>query len=122
MGVPYVCIVKAGDVSGVMLLKDETGYNVHGFKSEAEGLRYFEDSYNRAHSRGYEASMSACINSITFQPSIVPLSLEEITANASEMKAVTVHNVSGRMTLLPLVAEAADRFWESGSKPRLIGA
>lgn len=116
----YVCLVQADGVTGLMLTKTPEGpYNIQGFESMGAGLRYFEDAYNRAHSRSYEASMSACINAISFRPSILKLSLEEIKQHLDgEGSAVHIRNVSGSMTILPL--KDADQLWESGEKPQLI--
>ena len=117
---PYVCLVQADGITGLMLTKTPEGpYNIHGFESMGDGLRYFEDSYNRAHGRSYEASMSACINAISFRPSILKLSIEEIKQHLDgDAHAVTIRNVSGSMTLLPL--KDVDQLWESGRKPQLI--
>jgi|ERR1700739_29243 len=120
----YVCIVQTSEVTGVLLTltgktEESKTYMIQGFETLKEGLRYFEDSYNRAHGRGYEASMSACINGIFFRPSILKLSIPDLKKHLEEgVKPVTVRNISGSMTLLPMVDATA--LWESGSKPRLI--
>jgi hypothetical protein len=121
----YVCLVQADGITGLMLTKtgDAPGgekiYSIHGFESLGDGLRYFEDSYNRAHGRSYEASMSACINAISFRPSILKLSIEAIKEHLAEgATAAHIRNVSGSMVLLPL--KDAEQLWESGEKPRLI--
>jgi hypothetical protein len=63
--------------------------------------------------------MSACINAISFRPSILKLSIEEIKQHLDgDAHAVTIRNVSGSMTLLPL--KDVDQLWESGRKPQLI--
>jgi hypothetical protein len=120
MGSPYICLVQAENITGVMMTKTPEGpYNIQGFTSLQEGLRYFEDSYNRAHGRSYEASMSACINAISFRPSILQMSIEEIKAKLADgAKVVQIRNVSGSMVLLPLAD--AEQLWESGAKPQLI--
>jgi len=116
----YVCLVQTGDMTGLMMTKTPEGpYNIQGFESLGDGLRYFEDAYNRAHGRSYEASMSACINAISFRPSILRLSIDTIKEHLAEGTGViTVRNVSGSMSLLPLVD--AEQLWESGEKPKLI--
>jgi hypothetical protein len=102
----HCCIIKADKHIGLMMVRsqDVGVWNVQGFHSESEGLRYFESSYNRNHGRSYEASMSALLNGITFQPSIVSLPLED---------------VSGSMNLVMLKPEA-DKLWQQGKKPSLI--
>lgn len=117
----FVCIVKAGGTIGVMMTVENKVASIHGFHSRLDGLRYFEDGYNSNHARSYEASMSACINGISFRPSVLKLSLDEISALAPELRIVKVRNNSGSMTLLPLDPAKAEVLWESGDKPKLIG-
>lgn len=117
----YVCIVKTSQAIGLMMTVENRVATIHGFHTPMEGLRYFEDGYNSNHGRSYEASMSACINGITFRPSILKLSLDEIRALAPAMSVVKVRNSSGGMVILPLDAEKAEALWETGSKPKLIG-
>lgn len=120
----YVCLVKADGVTGLLMTRVTEGgkdiWNIHGFESKMDGIRYFEDAYNRNHGRSYEASMSALINAISFRPSILQLSIPEIERMMPEKAVVTVRNVSGRMTLLPLDPEKANSFWDAGVKPDLI--
>jgi hypothetical protein len=115
----HCCIIKA-DIGLMMVRSQDVGvWNVQGFHSESEGLRYFESSYNRNHGRSYEASMSALLNGITFQPSIVSLPLEDIEPLFIEKRVTTVRNVSGSMNLVMLKPEA-DKLWQQGKKPSLI--
>lgn len=114
----FVCIVKTHEVIGLMLFQDGDGWTIRGFDSLGDGLRFFEAAYNANHFRGYEASMSALINGITFQPSIVKLTLAEIEPLVQDRVRTTVRNASGVVHLLPLVPEAAT-LWETGSRPKL---
>ena len=118
----FVCIVETSEMLGLMMSRDSQSkkYLIQGFESLKDGLRYFEDGYNRNHSRSYEASMSDCINWIFFHPSIVSLDMEEIKALLTTDQAlVTCRNVAGSMTLLALKPEAK-AVWDSGLKPQLI--
>lgn len=40
---------------------------------ESQAIGGIEDAYNRSHNRGYEASMSACVHFMFFNPVIVPV-------------------------------------------------
>jgi len=115
-----MCLVKTGGLIGLMMTRAEGKYLIHGFESETDGIRYFEDAYNRNHSRSYEASMSACLNRIFFQPSIVRLSIDEVRPIIEGDGVVTAINTSGGMVLLPLLKKQAETLWNSGVKPRLI--
>ena len=117
-----VCIVQTAEMTGVAMVKDEVSqqWNVRGFQSVGEGLSYFETAYNRNHMRGFEGSMSALINGISFRPSIVTLSMPELKAIVEEKRVHHIRNCSGRMSLLPLVKEKSDPIWEAGNKPHLI--
>lgn len=97
-------------------------YDVLGFTSLNKAISYFEDSYNSSHGRGYEASMSACLNYITFQPSIIEVeNFEDIKNNiaAQEPKKVQLSHVSGFMKAISTKDEAIE-FWNKGKKPQLI--
>lgn len=122
----HVCIVEmSGEnnkpIFGLLmsLPKGEDTYSIRGFKSEQDGLEYFESAYRRAHQRSYEGSMSACINAIFFRPSIVQLSIPEIHTLIEEQKVVRAHHTSGMIDYVPLIAEKAEPIWEKGSKPAL---
>lgn len=115
------CIIKTEKTIGVLLVRDGDVFTIMGFEDVAEGLRYFETGYMDAHHRSFEGSMSACINNLSFQPSIVELTMGDIEAAAEKgTKAVTVRSVAGSVTLLPLKVDAI-ALWETGTKPRLIG-
>lgn len=122
----HMCIVEMSgkdnqQVFGLLMTLDEDKtYSIRGFKSEADGIEYFESAYRRAHLRGYEASMSACLNSIFFRPSIIKLSIPEVESLIEERKIVRAHHVSGMVDYLPLVAEKAEPIWEKGTKPALF--
>lgn len=116
--IAYVCLIKTSKHLGLLMTRpDPNNQNVvsiHGFKTETEGIRYFESGYNAAH--GW---VSACLNNIFFQPSILQLAIDSIKGHLPpQPQTVVVSNVSGRMTLLPLVN--AEELWESGVKPQLI--
>lgn len=106
----------------VVLLMANEGGSVLGFKSAVDGVRYFEDSYNHAHARGYEPSMSACINWLFIQPSIVTFSTWAACKKLVEMPviSVTFNCVAGGVEGL-MVKRAAAKLWDQGVKPRLIG-
>ncbi len=117
----FCCIVKTSEGHFLKAVCEGAGpWNIAGWKSETDGIRFFEDAYARFHRRGHEASMSAAINNITFQPSIVALDIEEIKILIGEMRVVNVRNCSGSMDLIPLKEEQAKSFWEAGAKPRMV--
>lgn len=123
----HVCIVEMSGKDGQsvfgLLMTKPTGedmWSIRGFKSEAEGLEYFESAYRRAHHRSYEGSMSACINFMFFRPSIMKLSIPEIETLIEERKIVRAQNVAGGVDYLPLVADKTQPIWEKGAKPALI--
>lgn len=99
-------------------------YAIAGFESAGDGLRHFTDGYNRNHRRGYEPSMSACINFIQFQPAIVRIhSLDDLKAVLDDPEKPTVMtygSIAGRMTGVPVNVEKATPVWEAGQKPALI--
>lgn len=115
----WVCVVESGEKFGLLAIQDDGSWVVQGFESETDGLRYFEEAYERAHARGYESSMSACINWLVFQPSILRMSLEQIRDLAAGPRIHNWSSVAGSMRVIPLKPEA-EPLWESGAKPKLI--
>jgi hypothetical protein len=109
----------------IILEYDSQGKAVRAFHTETDGVRYFEDSYNRAHSRSYEGSMSACINWMYLQPSIVMVdNLADLITKFAEpdgtVKLMDVGNNLCRVTGVN-VTNKAKKLWDEGIKPRLIG-
>jgi len=104
----------------IWLLANEDG-SVCGFNSAPEGANYYEDVYRRNHSRGFEASMSACLNFIAFEPSIVSLPMEELKELVK--MPCTLHklsHVSGFVSAIPTIKTKSLKYWKKGYHPRLI--
>jgi hypothetical protein len=120
-----VCIVKAnvhGKDTYNLLTTDavEGTWTIRGWKTSKEALEYWEGAYRRAHARSYEGSMSACLNFISFNPSILELTLDEIAPLiAGDRRVVNLYTNSGSIDAVVLNNKAA-AFWERGSKPALI--
>lgn len=87
-----------------------------------DAVRDVEDSYNRNHGRGYEASMSACVHNIFFQPTIVQISedLVEVATLLVDMSISHLGHISGHYHGRKLKKEAADELLKTSIKPRLI--
>lgn len=124
--VTHVVIFRTGSPERFFLMTDAEDI-VHGFTSETAALRYFEDAYNRKHRQSYEGSMSACIHSIFFQPSVIPMGrgmtkLEKLIARneAGQFEIVTSSSVAGRMSGIRLKLDEGRAAWEKGTQPRLI--
>ncbi|MFF2532286.1 hypothetical protein ACFVS2_25590 [Brevibacillus sp. NPDC058079] len=101
---------------------------VQAFETVQKGLNYFEDGYNRNHSRGYEASISACINNMSFSPSVHEWEHEDIApliemgvVDMNSFRGYRLSNTSGSMNGALLTGEQAKEFHDRGVKPRLIG-
>jgi len=59
--------------------------HVIAYNTKKEAAGYFERSYELAHRRSYEASMSACFHFIQYNPRVVgPLTLEEVKKAAGD--------------------------------------
>lgn len=82
-----------------------------------------EESYNRAHNRGYEASMSACIHFLFFNPVIVPIpdAIEEVKSLIDfEAGLFSLGHISGYYHGWKLKPEAVTELLKKEIKPRLI--
>lgn len=116
----FVSIVKTTEDLHLVLSKDTNGqWNVQGWHSKKEALAYYENGYQNFHKRDYQSSMSACINWMSFQPSIVALTLDEIKELVSDMQRHSLRNIAGGFDGIQLKPEAV-AIWENGAKPRLI--
>ena len=95
-----------------------------GFESEKKACAYFTDGYNRNHDRGYEPSMSACINFIQFTPAIV--SFDSIEDLARELfpngpgHPMIISSISGHYLVAKLDAAIGKKHHEAGKTPALI--
>jgi NAD/NADP transhydrogenase beta subunit len=119
----YVSLLDMSN-KGIFLVANRDG-SIMGFETFNKGLEYYEAGYRSSRGLGYEGAMSALINSITFNPSIVQFeSLEEIVEKLfngkSEAKLVSVSHVSGFVTAIEIAnQENARTLWDSGVKPRM---
>lgn len=93
--------------SGKIFLMTNRDGSVSGFASVKEAQDSFEEGYNRNHRRGYEASMSACVHFIFFEPKVLELkdesieTLKEIVGEGPYSNCSLV-TVAGRMTGIEL--------------------
>jgi hypothetical protein len=117
----WVSLVKTS--AGIFLLWEDD--HVLGFETKQKALDYYEGAYSRGHSRSYEGSMSACVNFMEFQASIVAISeagdLFAIVEHDEDGKVYphTLRSVSGGMAGLKCTADA-EQFWEKGTRPSLM--
>jgi hypothetical protein len=117
----YISVVKASD-NGYYIVCNREEMCLLGFESLDNGLLYYENAYNRKHRRSYEGSMSACLNYMFCQASIVKApDMEEIRRLVGDKpKPYNLHHISGSMIGLKLPDEYGKRLWEAGEKPKLI--
>lgn len=120
----HVILIQAGDPRAYYLMTDREGM-VSGFKSVADAVGHFEAGYNRKHAQSFEGSMSACINSMFFQPSAISMTQEDLGKLVERDADGVMHlsrlsHVSGFMNGIPCKLEEAAKLWEKGRKPRII--
>ena len=119
-----VAILKADQNFYLMLTGKDEGFCIMAWETPRKALNYFERGYNECHWRNYEASMSACINFILFQPVVVSFSsLEDIKTKLGLSDTIRPHrisNISGSYVVLPLDKSLAEPIYEAGITPRLI--
>ena len=95
---------------------------VSAFVSEREALNFFENAYRRGHNRSFEGSMSACMNWMSFQPSVVSLNSDEEFYNlfgGKQARFVEIRNVAGGFCGAIPEMDLTEMF-ENGTKPSLI--
>lgn len=116
----YISIVWSG--GEYYITTDHRGI-ISAFVSEKNGLDAYENMYMEWHNRSHEASMSACLGHMTFQPSIVKVSgVDEIKKIVGDEPHIfDLRHVSGYMTGLKIPdPEVGKKYWDKGAKPKLI--
>jgi hypothetical protein len=112
-----------GHRAWVMLNRDKS---VAGWASEQEAHAYFTRGYNASHRRSYEASMSACIHAIEFDPRVHVFADEAaFKARLAEIAPFpypveSVSSISGHYLGIRLQPEAGIAFHQQGRTPDLI--
>jgi hypothetical protein len=122
----YVAVMKTTEGYFLMLTQDTQSKirSILGWKSLGDATRYFEDGYNENHRRGYEASMSACMNYIQFQPRILEFNglqdmIDKLRLTAGE-KAMRLHSISGSYEVMKLDSVLAEPIYKNAVNPKLI--
>jgi hypothetical protein len=117
-----VVLIKTDDLIVLMYNREKTF--VQAFHTETDAVRWFEDGYNRAHSRSYEGSISACINRITLQPSVIVVENMDALVREFAEPDGTVRLMQAGTSLAWVygvdVTSKAQKRWADGVKPRLI--
>lgn len=115
----YIVLIQSKEDYYILANSDDS---ISSFNTEEDAIKYFEKGYRSYHYRSYEGSMSACLNFLTFRPSIIKIKdVEDIRDNiaAEKPRKITLSHVSGSMDVIT-TREKAKELWESGKKPRLI--
>ncbi len=119
--------MHADDKYHLMMVRDDEtkGWAVLGFDSLQKGLDYFTGGYNKHHDRGYEASMSACINYITFKPVIVVAddfeALMDVLVDRNNLRLTRIGNISGSYHVVTCKDIATAKvIYDGGTSPQLI--
>jgi len=119
-----VVLVKL-DETRLVLMTGSSGC-VQAFPTETDAVNYFEDAYARSHGRSYESSMSACLHSILYRPSVVVFaSREEMLrglgiVHPKKATIIDANSVCGGVSGILLESPRARRAWTKGVRPRLI--
>ena len=115
----YLVIMKADNK--YYLYANKPGI-VSAFNTEREALNYFERAYNRGHDRSFEGSMSACINWMSFQPSVISVNSDEELYSffgGKQARFMDIRHVSGGFCGAIPAMDLTEMF-ENGIKPSLI--
>lgn len=121
-----VSILKTTEGYFLLLNRDDATkvVSIRGWKSLRDAISYYEDGYNAGHNRSHEASMSACINFIQFQPRIIQFpTLDDLVKGLDltpNEKPLTIRSISGCYLVLKLKSELAEPIYEKGFEPKLI--
>ena len=115
----YLVIMKADNKYYV--LADKPGI-VSVFETQERALGFFEKAYDRNHKRSFVSSMSACLNWMCFQPSIIKMNSHKEIMDLFEngqTSFVNIRGVSGGFCGAVSNIDLSKMF-ENGIKPELI--
>lgn len=105
------------EIGFVLCFKGPEAWYISGNSEGIDGsynitdlIERVEGGYDDCHSRGYESSMSACVNGITFQWSVIKVQLSKIPEMVESLGMYKCRNVSGQATGIKLLPEYAEWF------------
>lgn len=114
-----VSIIEADGKYYLLLVKEDNA--ILAYNNVTEGVRSFEDAYNAKHNLSYEASMSAALHHIFYQPSIINApSQDEVQEALFDGRATMVRSVAGSFLGALLKDDIGKQWWDKGIKPRLV--
>ena len=121
----YVAVMHNSGGYYLMLNRDDNNIlTIRGWLKLSDALAWFTNAYNSNHDRGYESSMSACMNYIEFQPKILGFNgLQDMIDKLKLSKGSrvsSISSVSGSYTVLVLDPVLAEPLYNNGSSPELI--
>lgn len=98
-----------------VLMSDKT--HIQGFESISSAINCF--GYTDNHARSHEASMSACVHFVMFQPKAIPVSsksdMDEILGGPP-YRSFYLTNVSGRYYGMLAQGEKARQIYDNGEE------
>lgn len=120
-----IILAKIGDEYYIQLDDDN---NVVAYDSVSAGIHAFEREYNRNHyERGYEKSMSTCLNYIFFNRAFFgplddadDLRRKLLPDDAKTFEVFNLTHVSGYMSAIKADPKKAAEAWKKSVMPRLI--
>ena len=120
----FVAVLKTSEGYFLILNKKGDELTILGWQSLKEAIDYFEDGYDNNHRRGHEASMSACINYIQFQPRILSFDTLQELSDKLQIKGgkigTRINSISGSYNVLKLKDELIEPLYDEAVSPKLI--
>lgn len=115
----FVAFIKAENEYYVMIDDDGTMCAALDVTT-AKG--WFENAYKRNHRRGYEAAMSAAINWMQFQPSVVQITGDTLTELIQfPAQGLKLRSIAGSLNVFKFTDQIrAHDMFEAGVRPALI--
>jgi hypothetical protein len=114
----FIALIKADNEIYIMV----SDKNVQAFETLKKAIGFFENTYKEKHLGNYESSISACINWLQYNPSIIKVAnQEELTSIATNPPVdVQLRSVSGAMVGFKTRKDVSENLWDKGIKPDLI--
>lgn len=118
----FVALIKAEEK--ICLVVNDDGQSISGWETKKAALSTFEDAYNENHARSHEASMSACLHFIQFQPRVWETQgeeeLEERLLGPGPWHVTNMRAVSGSFRGIEYKRLEALKVYEEAFSPDLV--
>jgi len=112
-----IALIKVQEDVFIILNKD---FSVAGFSSIEEGCQKFTAAYDINHERGHQASMSALIHNMQFQPRIVEIADDDLEKTVDLPTKISRLSAASGSYLGVKIKPEWHKLYDEGTSPDLM--